>query len=59
MEHIGLMVSSLNIAKVKQKCGIIERENYNKSKTKHSGQPKCTKEKEEAIVGDLKFFKMV
>ncbi|MBP0965004.1 MAG: 23S rRNA (uracil(1939)-C(5))-methyltransferase RlmD [Oscillospiraceae bacterium] len=58
-EHAGLTVSSLNIAQVKQECGIIERENYNKAKTKDSRQPKCTKEKEEAIVGALKFFKMV
>ena len=58
-EHTGLTVSSLNIAQVKQKCGIIERENYNKAKTKDSRQPKCTKEKEEAIVEALRYFKMV
>ncbi len=58
-EHTGLTVSSLNIAQVKQKCGIIERENYNKAKSKDSRQPKCTKEKEEAIVEALKCFKMV
>lgn len=32
LEHTGLKVSSLYIAQVKQKCGIIERENYNKPK---------------------------
>lgn len=32
LEHTGLKISSLYIAKVKQKCGIIERENYNKPK---------------------------
>jgi len=58
-EHSGLTVSSLNIAQVKQKYGIIERENYNKAKTKDSRQAKCTKEKEEAIVGALKYFKMI
>ena len=58
-EHTGLTVSSLNIAQVKQKCGIIERENYNKAKSKDSRQPKCTKEKEEAIVEALKVFKMI
>lgn len=58
-EHTGLTVSSLNIAQVKRKCGIIERENYNKAKSKDSRQPKCTKEKEEAIVAALKFFKMI
>ena len=58
-EHTGLTVSSLNIAQVKQKCGIIERENYNKAKSKNSRQPKCTEEKEETIVEALKFFKMI
>ena len=57
--HTGLTVSSLNIAQVKQKCGIIERENYNKAKAKDSRQPRCTKEKEEAIIAALKFFKMI
>lgn len=33
LEHTGLKISSLYVAKVKQKCGIIERENYNKPKT--------------------------
>ncbi|MGN0642020.1 MAG: 23S rRNA (uracil(1939)-C(5))-methyltransferase RlmD [Huintestinicola sp.] len=58
-EHTGLTVSSLYIAQVKQKCGIIERENYNKAKSKDSRQPKCPKDKEEAIVGALKYFKII
>ena len=33
-EHTGLTVSSLYIAQAKQKCGIIERENYNEAKSK-------------------------
>ena len=33
LEHSGLKVSSLYIAQVKQKHGIIERENYNKPKS--------------------------
>ena len=32
LEHSGLKVSNLYIAQVKRKCGIIERENYNKAK---------------------------
>ena len=56
-KHTGLTASSLNIAQVKQKCGITPQENYNKAKD--SRQPKCTKEKEEAIVGALIYFKMV
>ena len=33
LEHYGLKVSQLNIAQVKRKCGIIERDNYNKPKS--------------------------
>lgn len=58
-EHTGLTVSSLNIAQVKQKCGIIERENYNKAKSGDSKQPNCPLEKEQAIVAAFKFFKMI
>ena len=58
-EHTGLTISSLNIAQVKQKYGIIERENYNKAKSKDPRQPKCPKEKEDAIVEALKRFKMI
>lgn len=31
-DKYGLMVSSLHIAQTKIKCGIIERDNYNKPK---------------------------
>ncbi len=55
----GMKVSSLYIAQVKQKHGIIERENYNKSKSEDAKQPQCPKEKEEAIVEALKHFGMV
>lgn len=47
--HTGLRVSNLYIAQVKQKCGIIERENYNKPKREGVKQPKCSIEKEQAI----------
>lgn len=59
LEHSGLKVSSLYIAQVKQKCGIIERENYHKAKSENAKQPKCPKEKEDAIVEALKHFKMI
>ena len=36
LEHMGLKVSSLYIAQVKQKYGMIERENYNLPKLKNS-----------------------
>lgn len=54
-----MKVSKLYIAQVKQKYGIIEPENYNKPKSENAKQPKCPKEKEDAIEEALKYFKMV
>ena len=59
LEHTGLKVSNLYIAQVKQKYGIIERENYNKLKSEDSRQPQCPKEKEDAIREALKYFGMI
>lgn len=59
LEHTGLKVSHLYIAQVKQKYGIIERENYNKPKSENSRQPKCSPEKEAAITDALKYFGMI
>ena len=58
-KHYGFHVTNLNIAQVKQKHGIIERENYNKPKSENSRQPGTTTEKENAITEALKFFKMI
>ena len=58
-EHTGLNVSNLYIAQVKQKCGIKERENYNKQKSENPKQLKCPPEKERAIREALKHFKMI
>ena len=58
-EHTGLAVSSLYIAQVKQKYGIIERENYNKPKSEDARQPKCPEDKEKAIVDALRHFQMI
>ena len=58
-EHYQLKVSNLYIAQVKQKYGIIERENYHKAKNENTKQPKCPKEKEDAIVEALKHFQMI
>ena len=58
-EHHQLKVSNLYIAQVKQKYGIIERENCNKAKNENAKQPKCPKEKEDAIVEALKHFQMI
>ncbi len=59
LEHSGLKVSNLYIAQVKRKCGIIERENYNKAKAEGVKVPKCPEEKERAIREALEYFKMV
>ena len=59
LEHSGLKVSSLYIAQVKQKHGIIERENYNKPKSEDARQPQCPLEKERAITEALKHFGML
>ena len=58
-EKFGLKVSSLYISQVKTKCGIIERENYNKPKSENTKQPQCPKEKEDAIMDALRHFRMI
>ncbi|PWJ14327.1 RNA methyltransferase [[Clostridium] innocuum] len=58
-DKYGFKVSNLYIAQVKEKCGIRERENYNKSKNNASRQPSCPIEKEEAIKDAFKYFKMI
>ena len=55
----GITVSSLNIAQVKRKYGIIERENFNKPKSENTKQPQCPAKKEKAIVDALKHFDMI
>lgn len=59
LEHSGLKVSSLYIAQVKQKCGIIGRENYNKPESEDAKQPQCPPEKEKAIMEVLKHFGII
>lgn len=59
LEHTGLKVSSLYIAQVKKKCGIIERKNYNKTKSENAKQPQCPPEKEKAIKEALRYFGMI
>ena len=58
-EHTGLTVSTLNIAQVKRKYGIIERECYNKPKSENTKQPQCPQDKETAIISALKFYGLV
>ncbi len=59
VERSGLKVSSVNIAQVKQKCGIIERDCYNKPKSDDVRQPQCPTNKEKAIIEALKHFGMI
>ena len=58
-EKYGFHVSHLNIAQVKRKHGIIERENYNKPKSDDRRQPGCPTEKEQAIEEAMKLFHMI
>ena len=53
----GVKVSSLYIAQIKQKHGIIERDCYNKSKAEEAKVPQCTPEKEKLIEEALRYFK--
>jgi len=59
LEKFDLKVSTLYIAQIKKKCGIVLRENYNKSKKEKQVIPQCTPEKEEAIIDALRHFKMI
>ena len=59
LEKHGLQVTNLYIAQVKRKCGIIERENYNKPKSEDAKQPQCPEDKEKAIKDALEYFGMV
>ncbi|MBQ4530034.1 MAG: 23S rRNA (uracil(1939)-C(5))-methyltransferase RlmD [Lachnospiraceae bacterium] len=58
-EHYGFHVTNLNIAQVKQKHGIIKRENYNKPKSENSRQPGCPEEKIKAIEDAMRHFQMI
>ena len=45
LEKFNLKVSTLYIAQIKKKCGIVLREHYNKSKKEKRVIPQCTPEK--------------
>jgi hypothetical protein len=55
----GYRVTNLNIAQVKQKHRIIERENYNKPKSPDSRQPGCLEVKAKTIEEAMMFFQMI
>ena len=58
LNKYGFKVSSLNIAQIKQECGITERENYNKPSEDYK-QPKCPKHKADAIKDAFRHFGMM
>lgn len=59
LDKYDTKVSSLYIAQVKEKYGIIERENYNKPKSENTKQPQCPPEKIKMIEEALRHFKMI
>lgn len=59
MKQTGMMVSNLNIAQVRRKCGLDMKENYNLPKSENAKQPKCPEKKEKAIREALEYFGMV
>ncbi|MDQ0275554.1 hypothetical protein J2S72_001584 [Peptoniphilus koenoeneniae] len=59
LDRYGLKVSSLYIAQVKRKYGLIERENYNISKKENQRVPNCPEEKGKAIEDALEYFGMI
>ena len=56
LEQTGLKVSNLYIAQIKKKCGLDVGENFNLPKSENAKQPKCTPEKEEAIMQAFSHF---
>lgn len=59
LEQTGLKVSNLYIAQIKKKCGLDVGENFNMPKSENAKQPKCTPEKEEAIMQAFKHFGII
>ena len=59
LDKYDTKVSNLYIAQVKEKYGIIERENYNKPKSENSKQLQCPAEKVEMIEEAMRYFKMI
>ena len=58
-ERYGFHVTNLNIAQVKQKHEIIERENYNKPKSPDSKQPGTSDMRIKAIEEAMRHFQMI
>lgn len=52
-------MSTLYIAQVNRKYGLKVREHYNLSKNENYKIPQCPREKEEAILDVLRYFRMI
>ena len=59
LEQTGLKVSSLYIAQIKKKCGLDVGENFNLAKLENAREPKCTPEKEDAIMQAFRHFGII
>ena len=59
LEETGLKVSSLYIAQIKKKCGLDVGENFNLAKLENAREPKCTPEKEDAIMQAFRHFGII
>lgn len=57
-DKYGFTVSSLNIAQVKDKCGLNKRNNYNKGVDGHK-VPACPEKKEKALLEAFKHFGLI
>ena len=57
-DKYGFTVSSLNIAQIKDKCGLDKRKNYNKGAEGHK-VPACPEKKEKAILDAFEHFGLV
>lgn len=55
----GLNVSTLYISQVKRKLGLEVGKSYNQAKSDNTKVQHCPKDKENAIVDALKYYKMV
>ena len=55
----GLNVSTLYISQVKRKLGLEVGKSYHQAKSDNAKVPHCPKDKENAIVDALKYYKMV
>ena len=60
LKKFNVKVTNLEIAQMKQKYGMKERECYNKCKDNSKYfQHKCTKEKENYIIDAFRYYKMI